>query len=453
MPRIARVGSCIVGFAIPLVVACTSAGVSPGWVRYQPEQFAQLQDSLKRAAQERASEPRIRIITPSILGLNRFVESSFRVSEDAYVAVVAVDYDGRAHVVYPESPSESGLVEANTLYRMPTFFAGFGSQGLVSFAGGRFRASQPYGQTSGLIFAVASDRPLQLQRLATDDGEWNEFAIERLLWRRSYNDGAFALGRTLTLTGQDFDIDFSGFTQGAGRPSYMFASLDGEACFADMPSLYAPLYSTDMRTVIAYVEQDGIQYVRMAYADPCSGNTRYQLLPLFPVRRTPPTPTDSSATPTDSTASDSSSAPSAGRIARAPHVGMPVESGAGVFVEPPRARRGEVDSAGSDRGEGTFTRPMIDRGLRFAPPQQVRDEGRIRSNDGESVQEEMRRERARRASEAEQRRTAPRREAPPERPTRVEPAPSEPAAIERTSATPASNGGEPTERSGKPIKE
>jgi hypothetical protein len=444
MPRFARAGSCIVGFAIPLVVACTSAGVSPGWVRYEPGQFAQLQDSLKRAAQERASEPRIRIITPSILGLNRFVESSFRVSEDAYVAVVAVDYDGWAHVVYPESPGASGLVEANTLYRLPTFFAGFGSQRLVSFAGGRPRASSPQ-RTSGLIFAVASDRPLQLQRLATNDGDWDVFAIERLLWGRSFNDGAFALGRTLTLTGQDFDIDFSGFTQGTGRPSYMFASLDAGACYADMPSLYAPLYSTDVRTVIAYVEIDGIQYVRMAFADACSGNTRYQLVPLFPIQRGPPTPADSSAT-------DSSSTPNAGRIARAPNVGMPVESG-GTLVEAPGARRGQVGSAGSDRGEGTFTRPMIDRGLRFLPPLQVRDEGRVRSNDGESLQEELRRERARRASEAEQRRTAPRRESAPERPTRAEAAPSESAAIERPSSTAASNGGESTERAGKPIKE
>src|SRR5688572_9090209 len=157
MPRFARVGSCIVGFAIPFVVGCASTGVSPSRVRYQPEQFAQLRDSLERAADERASEPRIRIITPSILGANRYVESSFRVNEDAYVAVVAVDYDGLAHVVFPESPSASGFVQANTLYRLPTFFAGFGSRSLVSVAGSRFRPSQPHGRTSGLIFAVASD--------------------------------------------------------------------------------------------------------------------------------------------------------------------------------------------------------------------------------------------------------------------------------------------------------
>ena len=70
----------------------------------------------------------------------------------------------------------------------------------------------------------------------------------------------------------------------------------------------------------------------------------------------------------DSGDRDSSSAPSAGRIARAPNVGMPAESGGGALVEAPEARRGQVGSAGSYRGEGTFTRPMIDRGLRFAPP-------------------------------------------------------------------------------------
>ena len=448
MSRFARVGSCIVGFAIPFVVACASTGVSPGRLRYQPEEFAQLRDSLERAAEQRASEPRIRIITPSILGASRYVESSFRVNEDAYVAVVAVDYDGLAHVVFPESPSASGFVQANTLYRLPTFFAGFGSsRSLVSLAGSRFRPTQPNGGASGLIFAIASDRPLQLQRLATNYGEWDEHEIERLLWRLSYNSGAFALGRTLALTGQDFDIDFSGFTQGTGRPSFMFASLDAGACHADISALHAHYYSPIMRTVIAYVEEDGIQYVRMAIADRCSGNTGYELVPVAPVRRLPPSPRDSSA-------SDSSGTTSAGRIARAPIVGMPLESGDGGFVERPRARRGQIGGAGSDRGEGASTRPTIDRALRLLPPPQVRGGGRVRSGDGESLQEDLRRERyERRASEEQQRRAASRREASPQRPPRVEPARSQPAAVERTSPSPASDGGESTEGSGKPIKE
>jgi hypothetical protein len=448
MPRFARVGSCIVGFAIPLVVGCASTGVSPSRVRYQPEEFAQLRDSLERSAEERASEPRIRIITPSILGADRFVESSFRVSEDAYVAVVAVSYDGLAHVVYPESPSASGFVHANTLYRLPTFFAGFGARTLVSFAGSRFRARQPHGGTAGLIFAVASDRPVQLQRLATNSGEWDEHEIERLLWGRSYNTGAFALGRTLALTGQDFDIDFSGFTQGTGRPSYMFASLDAGGCDSDMNTLYSEYYSPVMRTGVMYLEIDGIQYLRMAFADACSGYTRYQLVPVGPVRPVPLTPDDSSS------ASDSGSASGAGRIARAPNVGRPVEPGDVPVVERPGARGGQIGRADSDRGDGTSTRPMIDRGLRFLPPERVRDDGRARSGGGGSLQDDLGRERnARRVSEEQQRRTASQREAAPERSPRAEPAPAQPAAIERTSTSSQSGGGESSERSGKPIRD
>lgn len=442
MPRFARVGSHILGLAIPLLAGCASAGVSPARARYRPEDFQRLRDSVEAVAAERASEPRVRIITPALLGADRFVESAFRVSEDAYVVIVAVDYDGFARVVFPESPSETGFVKANTLYKLPTFFAGFGSRAVVSYAGSMFaRPRGGGGGSSGLIFAVASERPLQLQRLATNDGDWNEWAIEDLLWGRSYNSGAYALGRVLALTGQEFDTDFAGFTQGQGRPAYMFASLS-DPCHPDARSVYEQYYQPVPQYGIAYVEIDGIQYARIAVDHGC-GSYTHQLVPVGPVRRTPPTPVDS-------TGSDSSAAESATR--RAPHVGTPVD--AGSVVERPVARQGTIGSAGEDRDASSYRRPMIDRSLRFQPPERVREEGRVRGSGGESVQEELARDRgARRAAEEQQRRTAAQNEAANARPTRQDPPRSEPAAIERTTSTTSPAGGQPAERTGKPIKE
>ena len=453
MPRIVRAGTGILTLALALVGGCATAGSQHrGTSRY--DDLVHLRDSLMQVVEAgqnepAANEPRVRIITPAILGADRYVESAFRVDEDAYVAIVAVDNDGFAHVVFPESPSESGFVRANTLYVPPSFFAGFGSERLSFFRYGWTRTSlSGFGPATGLIFAVASNRPLQLQRLATDDGDWDDYAIERVLWGSSYNSGSYALGRVLTLTGQEFDTDFSGFTQGQGRPSYMFASLDAPMCQPDDRSLYEQYYAPAPQTGITNVQIDGIQYVRIAVADGCGGPLLYRLVPL---QRVPITPVN----PVDSTAKDSSSTDSGTRIARAPHVGTPVESGSSSFVEPPVARGGTIGRTGGDRESGSFRRPMIDRALRLAPPVGVREEGRIRGPQGESLQEEMLRERqARRASEERGRRNEQQRqrESASERPTQSAPTRSEPAAVERTSSTPVSAGGG-TERTGKPIKE
>ena len=447
MPRFARAGFRSVGLLMTLAAGCVSAGGPPSSVRYRPEDFLRVRDSAEAAAAERASEPRVRIITPTILGADRFVESAFRVNADAYVMVVAVDYDGRAHVVFPESPNASELARANTLYQLPKFFAGFGTERLALYPASRYGMFHPsLGQSSGLIFAVASDRPLQLQRLATDDGEWNDFAIERLLWNRSYNGAGHALGRVLTLTGQDFDTDYSGFTQGLRNPGYMFASFASPMCgaYARTASDWndRPWFAAS----IAYVEIDGILYARLTRPYECRNGANYELVPLGPVVRPLPIPSDS-------TPPDSIDVAKPTRIAGAPYGGAPVQSGSGLLIE----RRRGIDSARVDRDGGSTRRPTIDRGLRFLPPDRVGEDGSFRRAQGESVQEEMARERqARRASEARERRAAPQSNPANERPRQSEPSRAEPAAIERTGSTPApssSGGGEASERTGKPVKE
>ena len=426
MPRFARAGIRSVGLLITLAAGCVSAGGPASPVRYRPEDFFRLRDSAAAAAAERASEPRIRIITPTILGGDRFVESAFRVSDDAYVMVVAVDYDGRAHVVFPESPNSSELARMNTLYQLPKFFAGFGTERLALSPGSRYGMFHPsLGRTSGLIFAVASDRPLQLQRLATDDGEWNEFAIERLLWNRSFNSAGYALGRVLTLTGQEFDTDYSGFIQGLRNPGFRFASLTPSACdaayFSAPQGNGQPWYAGD----VTYVEIEGILYARLTRPSACPDGSSSRLVLIGPTNRPP--------IPSDSTATDSTNLATTTRFAGAPHVGAPV-----------------------DRGAGSASRPTIDRGLRFLPPERVGGNGTFRRTEGESVQEDMARERqARRAAEQRERRAAAQGNPAHKRPTQPAAPRAEPAAIERTGATPTapSGGGEASERTGKPVKE
>ena len=436
MPRLVRVHARFLALALPLLGGCATAG-SPIHGSSQYGELLHLRDSLVQLVEAQRSEaasrpPRIRIITPSILGASRFVESAFRVDEDAYVAVVAVDYDGFAHVVFPASPTESGFVRANTLYALPKFHAGFGVERLANVPGRWSRTGSALASTTaGLIFAVASDRPLQLQRLATDDGEWDEYTIEQMLWGVSYNSASYALGRTLSLTGQDFETDFSGFTDSRGRPSYMFASLEAPICQPEDRPLYEQYYEPLPYAGITNVLIGGVQYAQIAVADGCGGQLRYHLVPL---QRVPITPVN----PADSTARDSSASGSRTRIARAPYVGTPVESGSSSFVERPVARGGAIGRAGDDRESAGFRRPMIDRALRFAPPVRVREDGRIRGAQGESMQEEMMRARRERsASEDRARRAEQQRESSSERASRSEPV--------------SAGGG--AERTGKPIKE
>jgi hypothetical protein len=450
MRTFARVGSRILGLALPLVAGCVTSG---GPVRQSSkyDELMRIRDSLRQVVQDQqsdpqASEPRVHIITPAILGANRYVESSFRVNEDAYVVVVAVDYDGRARVTFPEAPTESGFVRANTLHRLPTFFAGFGTSRLAMYAGSRYGMLHPaFGGSGGLIVAVASARPLQLQRLATDDGDWDEIAIERLLWSRSGNAAGYVLGRVVALTGQDFDTDYSGFTQGLTRASYMFASFGSSMCDEDSRSLSGVYYNSAPQSSVAYVVIDGVEYARLTRVDWCSGRVNQQLVPIGPVQRPPQNPGDSART-------DSSSTAAATRIARVRHVGTPVDGGSSGLAERPVARRGTIGSPADDRDDGSLRRPMIDRGLRFLPPKRVREDGTFRRSDGESVQEELLRQRqTRRASDEREGRSAPQRNPEQQRPTRAEPSRSEPAAIERTTSTPSS-GGATTERTGKPVK-
>ena len=114
------------------------------------------------------------------------------------------------------------------------------------------------------------------------------------------------------------------------------------------------------------------------------------------------------------------------------------------------ARGGAIGRAGDDRESPAFRKPMIDRALRFVPPERVREDGRVRSPRGESLQEEMLRERqSRRAAEESGRRAEQQRqqEAAAERATRWAP-----TASDRSPSTPAS-GGDGSERTGKPLKE
>lgn len=294
-----RIGRwCLMG-VLPLA-GCLSLQ-SPGVTAKNPaERFLGIQDSVAGVS---ANAPRIRVFLPtySVAALGN-VAASFRVSDDAYVMVVAVDLDRRVRVVYPESPDSSGFVARNGAHELPRFFAGFGSGGsfgLSSSSSSRLEYTQRVSRFggSGVILAVASDRPLQLDRLLDADGEWNVDAVADLVFDASVPAAAHALARAVTLTGQDYSTDYTNFF-GNGRGAATYASLASALGGCDGSMGHSRQSALSYGLIGLYV-MNGVQFARYRHSAGVCGEPIYYDVPINIVPRPPAVPRDT--TNTDST--------------------------------------------------------------------------------------------------------------------------------------------------------
>lgn len=265
MPTLGRLAAYVVALGFPLMAACASTR----------GRAASPRDGSERSVEGLA----VQIITPRVLRADRTVEASFRVNKDAYVAVFALDYDGRARMLFPASPIDSGLARADTVYQLPRFFAGQGTARFATYPGSANGA--PLAQSGGLIYTVASDRPLQLRRLANTSGEWNELLLERLTWNVGYKGVASAVGGAVTSAKQDFQTSVSKFTAGPLNPAYGLASLMPRGCDAGASSPSGKTAPSAQTVTHVYV--DGVQYARLTRTTECGGST-VTWLPSVPGR-------------------------------------------------------------------------------------------------------------------------------------------------------------------------
>jgi hypothetical protein len=414
------------------------------------QRYLRVRDSVETAsrleADEVASVPRIRLLVPPALyASTRFVDASFRVTEDAYVLVVAVDLDRRVRVLFPESPDESGLASMHEPHHLTRFFAGFGGQ---SLGYGRFDARydisqriSPFGGT-GVLLAIASDRPLQLERLRGEDGDWDEHELSQLVFEQSLPGAAQAVGRAVVLTGQEFNTDYTTFAGGRTLGAYStFASSSfGDCGFASdygfdgygygYGNSYGDgsgMYGAATRFV-GFYRRGEVTYARYASGGACSRPVYYDV----PV----PTPV---GVPRDTTRRDTTST---GK--RPPHVPgaprFPSVTGDNTTMR----RLAPADARGADR-----ERPVVASGLRFRRPEQLPAEptermGRFSPRDGEPYARRLPPEAERMQPAAQhpreepavarpveriapEQRQAPRSEPVRAEPVRVEPVRSEPA--------------------------
>ena len=428
--------SAVVWFVV--VSGCASVPRVPS-ARYEtaPEAYARLRDSIDVARSLKPDEvvaaPRVRLVIPSAtLATSQYVNAAFHLSADAYVLVVAVDQDRRLRVLFPESPQQSGFAAQKSVHRLPSFFAGFGHAGQASRIDAMY-SSQLISPVVGvgLLLAVASDRPLQLDRLLDESGEWDERTLQSLVYDQSLAGAAHALGRATVLTGQEYNVDYS--TLGGSRMLNGYATLASrgfDACGYgsgfDGFGAYVPTASST-RLVGVFV-RDGVRVARYSTGGSCGGASYFDV-----------TVGPAGLAPRDTARRDSTV-----RQMRPPKAGdVPREPSA-----PPRlSRRLEP----SDALDGVHDRPVVSSGVRFRRPDQLPAPG-IRPLDREPSSPErddmpMRRrphdeERttqplAPRSGDQESVRSAPvQREPPRSEPVRSEPVRSEPVRSEPVRSEP-----------------
>ena len=335
-------------------------------------QFARVLDSIRTAQSleddEVASAPRIRLVVPPTSFVNdRYVEASFRLSSDAYALVVAVDRDRRIRVLHPESPDQSGFAPAGTSNRLTRFFAGFGGvrpNGYGTYHA-RFDVSQrisPLGG-GGVLLAVASDRPLQVERLIGADGDWDELELGRLVFEQSLSSAAHAIGRAVVLSGQDFNTDYTTFTGGRTFTAVRSFAASGFAC--DLASgfsrygayddglSYQPGYgAASLPRFIGFIQREGRTFARYAQGGECGSASYYDM----------PVPSSRPSLP-DTTTRDSIAGRRIPRLPGAPRLPSIVDDGT-VAGTPTMSVSPRTRGAGGER-------PIVASGLRFRPPELV----------------------------------------------------------------------------------
>jgi hypothetical protein len=139
-----------------------------------------------------------------------YVDIDCAVDRDAYVLVIGIDLDRKAHVLYPESPDGSAFIAREHSVSLQRFRGGAGNSG-----DGQFPTQGVHDPTvlteqranNGVILVVVSDAPLQLEALHDDSGYWNTGKMELLVLNGSAASGAMTVGRMVTGPNQLFSVD------------------------------------------------------------------------------------------------------------------------------------------------------------------------------------------------------------------------------------------------------
>jgi hypothetical protein len=182
-------------------------------------------------AQEHAHRgpPGVRIYSANgidVINTSTYVTPEIELSENAYLFSVAMDLDGQIQVLHPDFPGISVKISAHKQLQLPHFFAGFnqpsfdGVYSSVEFQ--RYTQSGGWGDTRGVVIALASRAPFNLERIERG-GDWDIVSLRRILENRTPQEAVFALASYIGVEGEPIGHDYMRF---AGGQSNAYAYND-----------------------------------------------------------------------------------------------------------------------------------------------------------------------------------------------------------------------------------
>jgi hypothetical protein len=387
--------------------------------------------------------PRVRIWTTDEAGIGSRVRASFRLDDDAYVAVVNVGLDGYARVIFPESPTDDGFMRGGRTYRLPSFFPGFFDHFYASRYGRFYNAASAYGgfydRYSGYVFIVASWRPMNFAA-AEELGLWDDYRLaahERQLG--PYQTMHLFAQRLVPERSRGYSAHFARYADfgvAFGRARSFASCLRYSSALGTFP--WWTLYGVGSWWTPVY----GFGYYGVGSPCPYGYGARLvgyrtrRTIPTLPVQPTPP-PVRPAPPPAPD---DSAATPKPPRRPRRPVVAA--DSGGGkvpvrrdvadeeTIIDVTResrdlARRRDRDADQIDRAarRQRWDDDRGPRGRRAPVDQDARARARDESSRGESVRADRRSSEPRREPPRPVERPAPREDARPQPAPRSEPAP------------------------------
>ena len=364
--------------------------------------------------------------------IDRRLNATFSVDEDAYVLVGHLGGDGTLEVLFPESPRSRGRVEADTRLRtgqveayrdgMPPLFytmsANRRSGALMDSYDGR---------GMGYVFIVASHRPLDFDRFEVD-GEWDDLYVANFAASADPRWAVHDFAEVLTNGGGDYTLKFASSSQ--SQYVNMFASRAWD-CSLHRPLGYTPLaYSYFFGPVLGWHSYYNSFGYGHGFGSYCGGgdywmsydrmrrlNRRPIIIAWTPVVPVTPPRVGTPATPTTPEVTRQGRRPHGDRALSLDRVALgPEESPRATLTnlpdrphEPRRGRRVSDDSRGFDDDRSVRDRRSAD-----APSRRVRDTERSRPATPRAAPRRPTTERARPASQPTRtsRPTAPRKPKP-----------------------------------------
>jgi hypothetical protein len=177
---------------------------------------------------------------------SRRIRANIHLDDDAYVLVGQIGPDGIVRIVFPEQPTDDGLLHGKHSYQTAEFFAGFQDQyryrlttSPYSRFGGATRDSYDLG--FGYLFVIASWRPMRFDQFSTG-GVWDSFELTDNEYLRDPRPAVYELAALLAGPNREaYTVEFAHYSNtqyafdngsGFGRAStYGYGYCSGYAPF------------------------------------------------------------------------------------------------------------------------------------------------------------------------------------------------------------------------------